>query len=51
MSYVNLEIEQSKHKVTNNGLDLKIGANTDTLLSNTEFCIKSRDASNSTECV
>ena len=30
MSYVNLEIEQSKDKVTRNGLDLKIGANTDT---------------------
>ena len=30
MSYVNLEIEQSKHKVTRNGLDFQIGANTNT---------------------
>ena len=29
MSYANLEIEQSKHKVTRNGLDFRIGTNTD----------------------
>ena len=41
MSFANLEIEESKHKVTRNGLDFRIGANTDTFYQTHENRVNS----------
>ena len=41
MSFANLEIEESKHKVTRNGLDFRIGTNTDTFYQTLENRVNS----------